>query len=285
MGQGTWTNCAYNELKLAKGFTAMSSLRDFSTQKIFTMDKIHKNLNPYNVVRECCETEEHPNTIPIVLGLDVTGNMNRACKSCLDSLNETIINLYKDYKDVEIAIAGIGDFAYDKYPFQLSQFESDARIADNLFNLYIENGGGGNSWESYTALWYGGLYHTKLDCWKRGKKGILISLGDENLNYSLPKNAILRVFGDVVQNDIDTRELYEQVLEKFDVYHIAITNDSSYWRYKDGIKETWGELLGQNLIISTSDNLPNVISSIVKDSMSAPTASVTFVNENGEISW
>lgn len=285
MGSGCWVETKFIETKTTKGFATMDCFVDMPTQKIFTMDKIHKNLNPYKVVRECCETEEHPNTIPIVLGLDVTGSMNRACKSCLDSLNETIINLYKDYKDVEIAIAGIGDFAYDRYPFQLSQFESDARIADNLFNLYIENGGGGNSWESYTALWYGGLYHTKLDCWERGKKGILISLGDENLNYSLPKDGILRVFGDVVQDDVETKELYKHVLEKFDVYHIAITNDSSYWRYKDKIKETWGELLGQNLIISTSDDLPDVISSIVKDSMCAPTESVTFVNEEGEISW
>ena len=75
------------------------------------------------------------------------------------------------------------------------------------------------------------------------------------------------------------------MLEKFDVYHIAITNDNSYWRYKDKIKETWGELLGQNLVISASDDLPDVISSIVKDSMGAQTESVTFVNENGEISW
>lgn len=83
-------------------------------------------------------------------------------------------------------IMGIGDLAYDGCPIQVSQFESDIRIAEQLDKIYFEFGGGGNSFESYTAAWYFGSRHTKLDCLNRGKKGIIITMGDEQLNPYLP---------------------------------------------------------------------------------------------------
>ena len=207
-----------------------------------------------------------------------------SCVEITDKADESFRKLYENYKDVEIAIAGIGDFSWDRSPFQLSQFESDGRIADNLFDLYIENGGGGNSWESYTALWYAGLHHTKLDCWNRGKRGILISMGDEICNPVLPKEAIQRVFGDTVQSDIETEALLEEVKEKYDVYHIAITNNSSYSRYESGIKSSFGSLLGQNLIIATSDELPKVISQIVENTINLNNDSNIVITEDG-IAW
>lgn len=284
MGSGCWTESKFIEAKVTRGFSITDSFVDSSTQSTFKATRMSDKLNPYNVVRECCENEEHPNTIPIILGLDVTGSMNRACKACIDGLNDTILKLYENYKDVEIAIAGIGDFSWDRSPFQLSQFESDSRIADNLFDLYIENGGGGNSWESYTALWYAGLHHTKLDCWRRGQKGILISMGDEICNPVLPKEAIQRIFGDVVQSDIETEALLKEVKEKYDVYHIAITNNSSYDRYEKGIKSSFGNLLGQNLIIATSDELPKVISQIVENTINLSNESNVVITEDG-IAW
>lgn len=284
MGGGAWTIKAFNEVKASRGFSTVDTFAFSSTQSTFKATTINEKFNPYGVVRECCENEEHPNTIPIILGLDVTGSMNMACKACIDGLNDTILKLYENYKDVEIAIAGIGDFSWDRSPFQLSQFESDERIADNLFDLYIENGGGGNSWESYTALWYAGLHHTKLDCWNRGKKGILISMGDEICNPVLPREAIQRVFGDTVQSDIETEALLEEVKEKYDVYHIAITNNSSYSRYESGIKSSFGKLLGQNLIIATSDELPKVISQIVENTISLSDDSNVVITEDG-IAW
>lgn len=283
MGSGAWSSMDYTTRVVNKGFASSDALFNASTQSVFARSSIKDTLNPYKVVRECCDSEEHPNTVPIILGLDVTGSMNHASKACIAKLNDTILSLYENFKDVEIAVAGIGDFNYDRSPFQLSQFESDTRIVDNLFDLYIENGGGGNAFESYSALWYAGLHHTNLDCWKRGKKGILISLGDETLNPYLPKSAIEHVFGDTVQADIDTEELYNEVVEKFDIYHIAITDKSCYERYASGIKNSFGPLLGQRLIIATSEELPEIINNIVKDSMSSVNSSV-LISEDG-ISW
>ena len=285
MGGGAWTTKAFNEVKASRGFSTVDTFAFSSTQSTFKATTINEKLNPYGVVRECCENEEHPNTIPIILGLDVTGSMNQACKACLDSLNQVILQLYEKFPDVEIAIAGIGDFSWDQSPFQLSQFESDVRIAENIFDLYIENGGGSNSWESYTALWYAGLYHTKLDCWSRGQKGILISLGDEMLNPMLPKNTINRVFGDTVQADAETEELYQKTSEKYDIYHIAVTNDSCYYRHKDQIENSFGKMLGQNLFKSTTDDLVKVIIQIVEDSVNKVKYNSNVVITKDGIAW
>jgi hypothetical protein len=136
-------------------------------------------------------------------------------------LDNIITGLYADIKDVEFMVMGIGDFAYDNAPLQVSQFESDVRICDQLGKIWFERGGGGNSFESYTAAWYFALNHTKLDCWNRGKNGIIITLGDEPLNPYLPGREFKRIFGYEGQ-DVDTVDLYKQVTEKLDVYHIII---------------------------------------------------------------
>ena len=65
---------------------------------------------------------EHPETIPVILALDVTGSMGPACKACAAQLNEIMTSLYQNVKDVEFLVMGIGDLACDKAPIQASQF-------------------------------------------------------------------------------------------------------------------------------------------------------------------
>lgn len=286
IGAGSWVSKDFDSVKCSYGFSSFDTLTNSSTQEVFKRRSIAPELDIRDKVRECCETSEHPNTLPIILGLDVTGSMNHASKACVDAINDVIMKLYEKYPDVEIAVAGIGDFSWDEAPLQLSQFESDVRIADNLFNIYIENGGGGNSWESYSALWYAGLYHTRLDCWKRGQKGIIITMGDEMLNPSLPRGAILRTFGDHVQADVDTDTLYKEASEKYDIYHLAITNNSSYNRYKNDIKTSFGSLLGQNLRCISTDALVETICQIVEDSRGSVGATETVAQVTNEgIAW
>jgi hypothetical protein len=69
---------------------------------------------------------------------------------------------------------------YDRAPLQATQFEADIRIARQLEKLWLEKGGGGNACESYTLPWYFAALHTATDCFeKRGKKGYLFTVGDE----------------------------------------------------------------------------------------------------------
>lgn len=265
MGSGTWTTQAYsNYVSTTRGINASNITLD-SVNQFYVANSLDPALNPRGVkVRECRDSEEHPCTLPVILALDVTGSMGSACAAVARQLDKIITGLYEDVADVEFMVMGIGDFAYDKAPLQVSQFESDVRICDQLGKIWFEHGGGGNDFESYTAAWYFALRHTDLDCWKRGKKGIVITMGDEPLNPYLPGKAFQNVFGHSGQ-DINTDELYEQVIEKYDVFHIIIDDDdcsSKYYMEKN--KSTWGKYLdGQHLFIRNSDDLPEVIHDIV----------------------
>lgn len=290
MGGGDWTRDSFVTYSTSVGRGVDSSgsvIGNYRAQEIFKQRYIAKELDPKNVIRECCDSEEHPNTRPVILALDVTGSMGGASVKVAKELNVIMTELYDKVRDVEFMIMGIGDLSCDDAPIQASQFESDIRIAEQLDKLYFEGGGGGNAYESYTAAWYFGLNQCKLDCWKRGKKGIIITLGDEPLNPYLPRTALLRSTGNPVQGDIETSELYKEVIEKYDVYHLAVNErETCYGTYADRIKSSFGKYLDEkHLRVVSMDNLANTIVEIVANSGGNDFAEAENTDDGGMISW
>lgn len=295
MGSGCWTARSFDDYTtLSKKMSADDFSRGhYSNQEIFKSTRLDKALNPYEVTRECCDSEEHPNTLPVILALDVTGSMGQAAVKVAQKLNAIMTNLYEDKSlgDIEFCIMGIGDLACDHTPIQISQFESDIRIAEQLDKVYFEFGGGGNTYESYTAAWYMGSRHCDLDCWKRGKKGIIITLGDECPNPYLPASALSRATGDNLQGDIETPALYEEVKDKFEIYHISVDDfESSYSYHKRwGLDEKWTDLLGDNYKISTMENLGKTITDIITNNTESNSVGTPYTfgfNEDAEeVSW
>ena len=289
MGCGSFTTSAYACYNSSLGreydtTTLRASVK--SVQEAYKQTRLHPSLNPKGVIRECVNNEEHPNTIPVILALDVTGSMGNACKEVAEALGVIMVDLYKKFKDIEICIMGIGDLAYDDAPIQISQFESDIRIAEALDKVWMEHGGGGNTYESYTAAWYMALRHTKLDCHKQGRKGIIITMGDEALNPYLPQRELEAVTGDSLQDDVETPDLYEEVSKKFDIFHIAVDDKSSSYKYHaDSINFTFGDLLKNRLKISSINNLSQTICDCVSESIQGtPVSSEPTVTSEG-ISW
>lgn len=265
MGGGAWTASNYASYTTSKGLsfdTSTSRAVLDNVQDNFKAKHIHKELDPKNIMRECRDSEEHPYTVPVILAVDITGSMGSAAVETASALNNIMEDILSKVKDVEFCIMGIGDLAYDYAPIQMSQFESDIRIAEHLDKVWFEFGGGGNSFESYTAAWYMAARHTDLDCWKRGKKGIIITLGDENMNPYLPKEPLQNVTGDILQADIETKDLYEEVKDKYDVYHIYV--DHGYGRYKSSSELTFTEVIPKENYFSVKINaLPDTIAGIV----------------------
>jgi len=288
MGSGTFTSSSYRSYSKSLGRDYDEDSGRVSGQS-FEAHEIDESLDPRKFqIRECCNSEEHPNTIPVILALDVTGSMGSACAETAAALGVIITNLYEKFKDIEFCVMGIGDLAYDDAPIQMSQFESDIRIAESLDKIYMEMGGGGNGFESYTAAWYMGLNRTKLDCWEQGRKGIIITMGDEFLNPYLPYKKLNSFVNSSEKKDIETKELYELVSKKFYVYHISVDDkETCYKHYKHECDENWKKLLKENYHVSTIKKLAETIENCIEISYSPDNVIIESnnVDENGGISW
>ena len=265
MGSGVWRDDTFRNYSRKAGRSVDSRGRltgNMSNQQMFTARELDPMLDPRDAFRECCDSEEHPNTVPVILALDVTGSMGQAAVEVAKQLNVIMTKLYEKVTDVEFMIMGIGDFAYDRCPLQVSQFESDIRIAEQLDKIFFEFGGGGNSYESYTAAWYFGVNHVRLDAWKRGKKGLIITMGDEGINPYLPANALTNYIGRPVNQDVNTEALYNQTLEKYDVYHLFVNHRCGV---NNSYIKTWENFMDkEHFKVVKMDRISDTIVDIVK---------------------
>lgn len=293
MGCGSWTSKSFTSYANSRGMDVSTSgaiLGNYSNQEIFKSRSINPALSPVNVMRECCDNDEHPNTVPVILGLDVTGSLGDVSVEIAKKLNVIMTKLYEQVTDVEFMIMGIGDLSYDECPIQISQFESDIRIAEQLDKLYFEFGGGGNSFESYTAAWYMGSRHTKLDCLSRGKKGIIITIGDEQLNPYLPLEGrycgLEDATGDKLQTDIETKDLYEETSKKFNIYHLDVQHGRRW--DEDEIESSFKKYLKDDHFRRVSmDSIANeIVDIVVSEVENNKTEEPVVASENSEgITW
>lgn len=288
MGGGSWTTESFRKysLDLHKAIRSDNTI-DYSgtsAQNVFVQRTMSYQLDPKGVTRECRDSEEHPGTLPVILALDVTGSMGEAAKEVASKLNQIMSTIFDSRKDVEFLIMGIGDLYCDHCPIQASQFESDIRIAEQLDLLYFEGGGGGNDWESYTSAWWFGLHHTDLDCWKRGAKGVIITIGDEEINPCLQCSKLNLALSDHEQEDVRTDLLYGQASEKFDIHHIHVSHDFGSKRREASAVESFSEVIGaEHVHVSNVDGLGSIISEVILGSRE--TMPKVSKNKDGLISW
>ena len=172
MGYGSYSAADWQKLKNSRKLSNGQSVGE-----VFKRTECNPKMDPKFIgTRECFDSEEHPNTTPIVVGLDVTASMGYlAVELATGALNELITKLYSTgaVEDPALMCAAYGDFQ-DKSPLQVTQFESDIRIAEQLLELYFENGGSGQVVP--TCLWEFLAKHTNIDAIrKRNQKGFLFT--------------------------------------------------------------------------------------------------------------
>lgn len=286
MGGGAWVTSQFHDSVKARGFASVDAMASADVRSVYRASTLSPALDPYRVVRECRDSEEHPNTTPIIIALDITGSMGAAATMCAAKLNETIEALYESNDDVQIMTMGIGDIDYDRIPLQATQFESDIRIFEQMNALVFEGGGGGNGYESYAAAWYFALHNTDLDAYnKRGKKGVLITLGDECPGEWLRADMLKKYLGCEATEDMRVEDVYKAASEKFEIFHISISNDSSYHYYKRQADAEWSKLMGDHYCVATSNELPQIIAAIVSQCNYISSDTAIAYNTEGEISW
>lgn len=245
MGSGTFDATAYRAFA--------SSTTGKTTDEIYASRRINKNLDPKGVkLRESRDSADNPNSTPIIIGLDVTGSMGMIAdviaREGLGTLFKEILD-QKPITDPHLMFMGIGDANYDSAPLQVSQFEADNRIVEQLTQLFLEHGGGGNSYESYNLPWYFAANHTEHDSLiKRGKRGYLFTIGDEESPKDLTKEQIETFIGDKLERTISTEEMLNDVRRMYDVFHIIIEQGDHAKRHLDNVIGSWTSLIGQHAI-------------------------------------
>ena len=261
MGHGTYSYTDRGARSDSLGYTTKS------TYEIFKQRDINSAMNPYGVkMRESKDSTEHPNSLAIILALDVTGSMGSVphflVKNGLPNIMDSIIK--NGIKDPQVLFLGIGDHECDEAPLQVGQFESGDELLDKwLTDIYIEGGGGANDGESYLLAWYFAGYHTTIDCFeRRNKKGFLFTIGDEPVLKKISKRRIQNIMGDGQYDDFTATMLYERACKMYNVYHIHIRETGSGSR--ESVVSGWKQILRDNLIIADHrEDVANIISSIV----------------------
>ncbi|WP_280296670.1 hypothetical protein [Nocardia abscessus] len=252
MGYGHWDDSAYHA---AKTFRAARGIDDFGYTAQLRAEapanwRVHPMLDPLGVTaRECRDSAEHGNSLPIAVLFDVTGSMGRVPRIMQDKLG-TLHGLLrrKGYaEDPQILFGAIGDADTDRVPLQIGQFESDNRMDEQLRAVFLEGGGGGQKSESYELAAYFLATHIVTDAWeKRRKKGYLFLIGDELNKPRLASRHIRAVIGDSVRRDISVESVYRELAERWHVHYI-LPDQSSYFHDPE-IAEHWRALLGQNFL-------------------------------------
>lgn len=240
-----------------------------STDEVYSSRGLDKDLNPKGVkLRESRDSTDNPNSTPVIVGIDVTGSMGMIAdvlaRKGLGTLFTTILDR-KPITDPHVMFMGIGDANCDRAPLQVSQFEADNRIVEQLTKIYIEHGGGGNNFESYNLPWYFAARHTEHDSLiKRGKRGYLFTVGDEEAPRDLTSAQIEEFIGDHGEN-VPTKAILHEVQRMYDVYHIIIEEGDYARRALDKVMSTWTSLLGQRAIrLSDHTKLAETIVSAIE---------------------
>ncbi|SFR64988.1 hypothetical protein [Anaeromicropila populeti] len=249
MGYGRWTNKDW-EVYAKKNIDGKKNVKD-----IYRASALAPELDPKGVVfRESVDSKINPCATPVIVGLDVTGSMGFILESMArEGLKKLATAIYDrvPIPDPHLMFMGIGDVKCDRAPLQITQFEADIRIADQLTKIYLEQGGGGNNSESYTLPWWFAAMHTKCDNYtKRGKKGYLFTIGDECPPQEILKTEIFRVLGYQPEFEkISTEKLLNLVSRQYEVFHIIVEEGSYCSSRKDKVVGEWRNVLGQRALL------------------------------------
>src|ERR1700754_3820389 len=118
MGSGRWSTDVYD---------AASRYRAATGQSAFAHDQsgattVHPDLDPHGVtVRECRDSAEHPESLPIAVLFDVTGSMGMVPRALQAKLPDLLgLLLRQGYVEhPQVLFGAIGDATCDRAPLQI----------------------------------------------------------------------------------------------------------------------------------------------------------------------
>jgi hypothetical protein len=270
MGTSHWSNDFYRDRAEHRAATN-ANLFDYhaktAAQPVHER-KVHDLMNPKGVTRESRDSDAHPNSVAIAVILDETGSMQSTpveMQKVLPKLMTTIIE--GGTPDPQVLFGAVGDTSnHEAASVQIGQFESGLEMEDDLGRMFMEGKGGGSNHESYQNVIYFFARHTSIDCHeKRGRKGYLFIVGDELPYAKVSRTEVELLFGDMLQDDLDTKDVIAECAQKYEIYYVIPRhthngNDSS-------IYNAWVKLLGDGHVLKIQDatQICDVVSKVVNN--------------------
>lgn len=216
---------------------------------------VKKDFLPSSItVRESRDSDINPESTPIILALDATGSMNAVLAAAIDGLGNLFVELYgrRPVTDPHVLGMMFDDIAIGCNPaLQATQFESDIKIADQFRSLFATKNGGGNDSESYHLPLYFAATKTSCDAFiKRGRKGYIFTIGDEQVPPPLTPDHIRTVFGkdESVQSPLSYEDLLRMCEPNWHVFHIMVEEGSHMRHHATQVVDGWTKVLGQRAI-------------------------------------
>lgn len=243
MGTSRWDDSAYTSYAKSTGYR--SATRD----QVFTSRTVDEKLDPRNVkvgkgdrkglqLRESIISEQNPDPTPIILALDVTGSMRDVVHQiATDELPKMMTSIHSDHvvSDPHVMFMAVDDVHVQGHgALQVSYFEPDLKIVEQLRKMWIVGNGGGNDSESYDLAWYFAGRYTYLENFeKTGKPGFLFTFGDEPFPVDVNSVGELEeIFGPGEYENTRPETCLKMAQRKFQVFHISVEKsgyDLSGW--------------------------------------------------------
>jgi hypothetical protein len=253
MGYSAWSDDHYRERANFRAETGTSAFSHHEEMERLPEERrtVHANLNPKGLkFRESRDSDEHPESLPIMVSFDVTGSMNtipRVLQSKLGGLMTLLVQKGL-VADPQVLFLAHGDATCDSVPLQVGQFESGLEMEDDLGRMYLEGGGGSGIKESYELTFYVAARHTVTDSIeKRSKKGYLFLIGDELPYNEVSRTQVKKVLGESLQTDIPLADIVAETKEKYNVFFMLPRGGNN--SRNPELKRVWGQLLGEQNVL------------------------------------
>ncbi|WP_269581949.1 hypothetical protein [Roseibium sp. Sym1] len=224
-----------------------------SSAEIFTSSSMKDPFDPSKIeFRESRDSDVNPASTPIILASDVTGSMGMIAETMIrKGLNTVATEIYnrKPVTDPHIMAMAVGDAECDRSPLQVTQFEGDIKIAEQLKELYIERGGGANGGESYMLPHVFAAMKTRTDAFeKRRKKGYLFTIGDEPTLDGVTKEQAKRFLGLDLQANLSAEDCINLASRTYEVFHVILSTVGHARHRLDEVKRTFEPILPQRIL-------------------------------------
>lgn len=182
---------------------------------------------------------------PLIIGVDVTGSMQRWPFEIFDRL-PLLYNTLSQYRpDLEISFCAIGDAGCDRWPLQTSFFSKGFDLEKNLKALYGE-GGGGDEPESYGLFAHWVNTHVSTP---KAERPFLIVFGDATMHKKVPAGQVRHFMGDEQGQDVDSIAAWNQVSRVWNTWFLRRPGGKK----GDAVDTMWSQAVGPQQVVQMDD--------------------------------